>query len=284
MVINWDSLRLILQILCVREREYTKYFMTIHDIKLLVFFSFIHIMDDLTRFLLFFLSLSLEKINKKMKMFKSVGLQHHTELIQYSDLVGKFVGFWTFNEDTVLFNGQPVSEMGLIMYCNSMVSIKNHHVQPLLRSHLNKFLLFWHNQNVIPAEKISGEDYSGCLQVYYQNGYKKLPTNKLVFNREIAVVSSSPLIPSKKTRSHVVWPWIWFYVGKNWPDFKYCGRFAKIFKRSKTSDGWQNVKVVNVQMSPLLWAKKGKLKSWQMTMMIMMWNWKKFQSRKDRKR
>ena len=54
--------------------------------------------------------MSFDFIMATAKVFKHVGLQNLTELVQYSDLTGTFVAYRTFNKDTVLFNAQPVSE------------------------------------------------------------------------------------------------------------------------------------------------------------------------------
>ena len=75
--------------------------------------------------------LHIEFTMSTMKVFKHVGLENLTELVQYNDLTGKFVAYRTFNKDTVLFNAQPVSEKGVNFHCNSFVSIKNEYIHAL---------------------------------------------------------------------------------------------------------------------------------------------------------
>ena len=66
-----------------------------------------------------------------MKVFKHVALGNLVELVQYSDLSGKFVGYRTYNKDAVLFSAQPVIEKRISFHFHSFVSIKNEHIQPL---------------------------------------------------------------------------------------------------------------------------------------------------------
>ena len=72
-----------------------------------------------------------------LEVFKHVGLENLTELVQYNDLTGKFVAYRTFNKDRVLFIAQLVSEKCINFHCNSLVSIKNKHVCTLSQA-LNK--------------------------------------------------------------------------------------------------------------------------------------------------
>ena len=58
-----------------------------------------------------------------VKVFKHVGLQNLTKLIQDNDLSGNFVACRTFNKDMVLFYVQPVCEKRINFHSNSFVSI-----------------------------------------------------------------------------------------------------------------------------------------------------------------
>lgn len=92
-----------------------------------------------------------------MKVFKYVGLENLTELVQYSDLSGIE---YTAKTPCYLMH-KPVSEKHINSHCNSFESIKNEHVQPLIQA-LDKL----NEEKNCPEQVfviVTGQDWLSCL-------------------------------------------------------------------------------------------------------------------------